>query len=236
MLKYTPYSFSKISTYNSCPRKFKYQYIDKIGKYEDSPALIKGRTIHYLIENSTVSPEEYSDEMKQNIVEYPETLEIKKNFEESALGRKYLVDIDKPPVQEFKLGLSLNLESKEYDKSSLFNGIVDYICVKSGVLYICDFKSGRYKEERYMDYSQLLYYAIYFFVKYNIQKINISYIYVEHNLENKLELDIKYLDNYKMDLLNNIKNIEEDREFLENKTKLCDYCGFQEICFPELYK
>lgn len=236
-LKFAPYSFSKISTYKSCPRKFKFQYIDKIGKYEDSPALIKGRTIHYLIENSVgivLSPEDYTEEMKQNILDYPETLDIKKNFEESELGKKYLQDIDKTPIQEFKIGLSHLLEAKDYDKTSMFNGIVDYICVKSGVLYLVDFKSGRYKEVRYMDYSQLLYYAIYFFQRYGIQKIVISFVYVEHNLENDIELDIQYLNNYKRELLTSIKNIEEDLDFPEKKSKLCDYCGFKEICFPEI--
>lgn len=234
MLKYQPYSFSKISTYKGCPRKFKYQYIDKIGKYEDSPALIKGRTVHYLIENSQLSPEEYSDEMKQNIQDYPGTLDIKKNFEESDLGKKYLLDIDKTAIQEFKIGLSNSLEPAEYAKESLFNGIIDYICVKDGVLYLCDFKTGRYKEVRFQDYSQLLYYAIYFFQKYKIQKIVISFIYVEHNLENDIELDIQYLNNYKRELLTSIKTIEEDIIFAEKKSKLCDYCVFKEICFPEI--
>ena len=235
MLKYQPYSFSKISTYKSCPRKFKFQYIDKIGKYEDSPALIKGRTVHYLIENSQLSPEEYSEEMKQNIQDYPGTLDIKKNFEESDLGKKYLRDIDKDAIQEFKIGLSNSLEPAEYNKESLFNGIIDYICVKEGILYLIDFKTGKYREVRFQDYSQLLYYAIYFFQKYGIQKIIISFIYVEHNLENDVELDIKYLNNYKKELLTSIKNIEDDVVFTEKKSKLCDYCGFHEKCFPELY-
>ena len=80
-IKFAPYSYSKISTFVSCPKKFKFQYIDKIGTFLDTPALIKGRTIHYLIENSSLSPDEYSDEMKQNIKDFPEALEIKNNFE-----------------------------------------------------------------------------------------------------------------------------------------------------------
>lgn len=234
MAKYAPYSYSKISTFKSCPLKFKFQYIDKIPGKMDTAALIKGRTIHYLIENSHLNENDYSEEMKQNIKDYPEALEIKKNFEQSELGIKYLKNIDKPATNEYKIGLSNLLEASEYSKDSLFNGIIDYICVKSGILYLCDFKSGKCRDVRYMDYNQLLFYAIYFFQKYKIKKIIISFIYVEHNLENDLELNIEYLDNYKRELLTNICQIENCIDFKPKTSALCDYCSFQEICVENL--
>lgn len=234
MAKYKPYSYSKISTFKSCPLKFKFQYIDKIPGKMDTVALIKGRTIHYLIENSHLGESEYSEEMKQNIKDYPEALEIKKNFENSNLGIKYLKNIDKPAMNEYKLGLSLSLEGIEYSKDSLFNGIVDYICVKSGYLYLIDFKSGKYKEPKYQDYNQLLFYAIYFFQKYKIPKIIISFVYVEHDIENDIELNIEYLDNYKRELLTSIVDIESCTDFQPKTSRLCDYCGFQEICVRNL--
>jgi CRISPR/Cas system-associated exonuclease Cas4 (RecB family) len=89
---------------------------------------------------------------------------------------------------------------------------------------------GKYRDNRWQDYNQLLFYAIYFFEKYKLEKIVISFIYVEHNLENILELNINYLDNYKKELLLNIKTIEEDLVFCAKKSKLCDYCEFQELC------
>lgn len=230
MVKYAPYSYSKISTFLSCPKKFKFQYIDKIGSFLDTPALIKGRTIHYLIENSSLSPELYTDEMKQNIQDFPETLEIKKNFENSELGIKYFKDIDKFPINEYKLGLDFTLSGVDYSKESLFNGIVDYICVKNSILYILDFKSGKYKDQKFQDYNQLLFYAIHFFEKYKVQNIIISFVYVEHNLENSMELNSEYLDNYKLELLKSIQLIENCQDFKPNKNKLCDYCAFKEIC------
>lgn len=234
MVKYKPYSYSKISTFKSCPLKFKFQYIDKISVKMDTEALIKGRTIHYLIENSHLHESEYAEEMKQNIKDYPDALLIKKNFEQSRLGIKYLQNIDKPAINEYKIGLSNLLEASEYSKDSLFNGIIDYICVKSGVLYICDFKSGKYREPKYQDYNQLLFYSIYFFQKYKIQKIIISFIYVEHDLENEIELNIEYLDNYKKELLSSIIEIENCSDFKPKTTRLCDYCSFQEICVVNL--
>lgn len=98
------------------------------------------------------------------------------------------------------------------------------------VLHLCDWKSGKYKDLRYQDFNQLLFYAIHFFEKYNVPKIIISFIYVEHNLENSIELNLDNLDRYKRELLINIKKIEDDTVFNKKITKLCDYCGFQPIC------
>ena len=146
------------------------------------------------------------------------------------LGFKYLKDIDKQPINEYKLGLDFTLSGSDYSKESLFNGIVDYICVKNSILYLIDFKSGRAKEQRFQDYNQLLFYAIHFFEKYRVPKIIISFVYVEHDLENSLELELKYLDNYKKELLQCIKQIEHCTDFKANKSKLCEWCGFKDIC------
>ena len=129
-LKYAPYSFSKISSFVSCPQKFKFQYIDKIGAFIETPALIRGRAVHYCIENFHLGVSEYSDEIKNSIKQFPEILDIVENFKKSNLGQKYLYNIEKTPINEYKIGLSKELEPTEYSKTSLFNGIVDYICVR----------------------------------------------------------------------------------------------------------
>jgi hypothetical protein len=51
--------------------------------------------------------------MKNNIKRYPEVLEIVENFKKSELGIKYLSNIKKEPIQEYRLGLN---EIKNDDK------------------------------------------------------------------------------------------------------------------------
>lgn len=48
------YSYSRISTYENCPRRFKYHYVDKIESYEDVEAFILGRAVHKGIELNSV--------------------------------------------------------------------------------------------------------------------------------------------------------------------------------------
>ncbi len=231
-MKYSPYSFSKISAYNSCARKFKYQYIDKIKRDKlPSDALIKGKTLHYILENLNISEEDYIDTMKENINNYPEIKEIINNFINSDLSKKYLNEIDNQAFNEIKIGITKDLQPSDYNNDNLFNGIVDYVCVKNKTLYVCDFKSGKYKYRNYQDFNQLLFYAIYFFLKYkNINKIIISYIYIEHNLENSLELRRDELQDYLKKFLLNVQKIESDEMFNKTESKLCDYCDFVDIC------
>ena len=43
------YSYSKVTTYNNCPRQYKYRYVDKLKTYDDfeaDNALIIGTAVH----------------------------------------------------------------------------------------------------------------------------------------------------------------------------------------------
>ena len=228
-LKYIPYSFSKISTFNSCPKKFEYNYILKLEDKTDTPALAKGRAVHSILEYYP----EFDNSLMHADPIYTEAKEICDNFLNSDLGKKYILN-DLPKFSEEKIALDINLNPCDYkDKNVLFKGIVDQIII-GNTLFLNDFKTGRYKDERYQSYDQLMFYAIYFFIKYtNIMEIHISYLYVEHNIENSLVLERKFLNNYIKTLITNIKKIEETIEFNKNESKLCDFCGFNEIC---LYK
>lgn len=221
-MKYTPYSFSRLSTHKQCARKFKYNHIDKVPvEKTDRTALLKGGAVHSIIEY-------YPNESSHKLA--PKYQHIVDNFVRTRLGEKYLT---KDSVREFNFGLKADLSVCEYsDKEALFRGSVDFICTIDNVLHLIDWKTGKYKEPSWQTYDQLVFYAIYFFQRYpNISKIKISYVYVEHvDMENDLELSREYLDVYVSDLMELINNIETDVQFLKNPSKLCDYCDFKIHC------
>ena len=190
----------------------------------DSPALAKGRCVHSIFEYSG----NVSDEVK-NSEYYQISRDIYEKFLQSDL--KHYVLTDKPKFAEQRIALNKELKPCDYkDKDVLFKGIVDQVLIDND-LYLNDFKTGKYVDERWQSYEQLLFYSIYFFIKHpNIQRIFISYLYVEHGLENKMMLERQYLENYKNILSTNISNIENDKTFNANITRLCDFCGFNPIC------
>ncbi len=91
IMKYAPYSFSKISLFEQCPLKFKFNYIDKLGIFQKSLATERGSYIHELLENDT---KEKETKFKFSIAtpeQQQECLDIYHKFKESELGQRYLI-------------------------------------------------------------------------------------------------------------------------------------------------
>jgi CRISPR/Cas system-associated exonuclease Cas4 (RecB family) len=225
MLKFAPYSYSRLNTHTQCPRKFKYTYIDKLPREEtDKTALYKGSALHSSLEN------------------YPEpgTHKLSSQYQpiiDKFLKSKYKSYLDIPHISELGIGLTEKLEPCEYSKNAMFRGFIDYFCIindENGVkMVIMDWKSGKNKEHRYQDFNQLMFYAIYMFKKYTkLNTIEIKYVYIEHDNDNSIVLQRKYLDNYSKTLLQTIKDTELSN-FEKCKSRLCDYCPYQKYCLND---
>ena len=224
-MKYSPYSFSKLSTHNQCNRKFKYTYIEKAPKSEkDMTPLLKGGAVHSILEHyPNKSPHKLAEKYQH----------IANKFLETDIAKEIFFG---DSVREYDFGLTKDLKPTKYnDKEALFRGSIDYIFT-TDKLNLIDFKTGKAKEQKWQSFDQLMFYAIYFFQKYpNINEINISYVYVEHeNYHNSIILERQYLKNYISQLLTLIKNVETDTEFKKNESKLCDWCEFKEYCTKDI--
>lgn len=221
-MKFAPYSFSKLTTFEDCPQRFKFQYIDKIRRDDRNEALIKGSNVHNILEK--FGTYRLNNSLEENIV---------RKYVKSEIAKKYLpslVGVEKS-IRETSIGLDENYNPcSYYDKKAIFRGKVDFICTIDNVLNICDYKTGKYKEEVFQDYRQLLLYSLFFFRKFeNIDTIRISYIYVEHELENTMTLERKYLDKYIETLQTMIQNVETATEYVK-KTKFCNWCPYKDLC------
>lgn len=223
MAKY-PLSFSTLNLHQQCPRKYKYSKIDKIDPgYRDMTPLLKGGAVHSNLENYP-NPGTHKLSSQYSY--------ITERFSQSDIGKKYL-EITKP-INELKFGLDRNLKEVDYSsKDAMLRGIIDRICVIDGVLNVIDWKTGKYRDEKFQDYNQLILYAVFLFNKYNIEKIRVSYVYVEHDLENSVVLERKYLEKYENTILNLINQLENDKEFNKNVSRLCDWCEYKEHCIAD---
>jgi len=226
MPNYRPYSYSRLSLHDQCPRKFKYSYIDKLERGPtDRTALLKGGAVHSILENYPNRTTHKLAHKYHHIVD---------KFLNGEVSQKYFGDVSF--MNEVSFGLTEELEPTTYgDKKALFRGKIDRVQVIDNLLYLCDWKTGKYREERFQDFRQLLFYAIYFFRRYpNINKIKICYVYVEHDLENEMILDREYLFNYVKQLTDIIIATESDREFPKSPSRLCDWCDYQQHCAKDI--
>ena len=209
------FSFSSLSLYNTCPFAYKLSYIDKV-KPVRSTALVKGSNVHSILEKY---PEIQEKEYKFN-----ENL-IVSNFLNSEIGN-YFKDVllNKKTAREFKFGLTRDFKNDTF-KDSFFHGIIDLIFFENDELNLCDYKTGKFKENQ--DFSQLLSYSI-FFKKYN--KIKINYLYVEHNKINSKIVTKEDIENTQNFIIKTTDIILQDKTFRRNCGKHCSWCQFSEKC------
>ena len=238
MGKFTPYSYSKMSTFFSCKRKFKFKYIDKV-KIEKCPqeALVKGYCCHLVLEHFPEFPTEELLEVQ------PEDfrnlgIETAKMFIETDLA-KSILNIN--GLKEYQFGITEEFRPCGYDDTTaLFRGSIDRINVlnDNGLHYeLIDYKTGKYKDINKQSYDQLSFYAMYMYLKYfNIipwKSIKIRYIYVEHSKENSLIITYEDFVNILKKFKSQISEIENCIVFSKTENRLCDWCDYQEICQNE---
>lgn len=224
-IKFAPYSFSKLNTYQTCPKRFKYKYIKKEKEGEcDKSALVRGSAIHEMFENHQKGKEpkksKYTAEFKKAL-ERPHVQKIKKHLESP-----------EKTCREISFGLTKDFAPCEYkDKNALFRGKIDLAYNDNGVLNLVDYKTGKPKDEKYQNYDQLLLYSIYFFERYPaLDKLKISYVYVDHDIVNSLVVLRTYIEKHKEHFLNIVKKIETDQEYLPKHSALCKWCPFENTC------
>ncbi len=224
-MKFAPYSFSRISTYQQCPRKFKYKYVDGADKEPvNLQPVLKGGCIHHILEHY---PKQSTHKLQ------PQYQHIVDKFLSTNLGKRLMF---RESTREYDFGLTEELEPCAYSNDAMFRGSVDYLYFDEDVLHLIDWKSGKHRDLRWQSFDQLMFYAVYFFIKFSkLQKIHVHYVYVEHDtLPNSLPMDRAHLDRYKLNLLENIHNIENDETFTKKKTKLCDWCEYSMHCDGDL--
>jgi hypothetical protein len=120
-MKPTRWSYSSLSTYEECPAKWRYEYIDGI-RPPPSPAMERGTMLHSMCEKVLNGEMETPGELAQ-------------------IGRvlERLKANDAKPERAWRL----DSEWKPVDSGSWLIGIIDVHFFKDGALHVYDFKSGR---------------------------------------------------------------------------------------------
>ncbi len=246
-MRFAPYSPSKISTWESCPRKFDYYYVSKVPtKSEYKIHFTRGSIIHSFLENHSKSTVEKLAALKtdKSILKSPyytkdmvkECFDVYKTFIATDLGKR-LLDY-KLLSTELSIALDKKLNSCDFwDENALFRGYIDAIFVdeETDHVYIVDWKTGKDRSVGLYQQSpdQLLMYAAWYFNHLPVEDLTIEYVFVEHNdahLDFRLSRD--RIEHYNKMLVKKILRIEKDTEFAKNEGPLCNYCEFYTLCNP----
>jgi hypothetical protein len=223
-LKFKPYSFSKIDTYQKCPYKFKLRYIDNIWpKNVDKFHTIRGTYMHNRLQYWGDSSISISTDglTAENITECERKLN---SFSLSDLGKDMMFG-GTLLKNELNIGIGLDWTPQPYKSKEnlLYKGKIDKISLFQNTLRVIDWKAGKVRQQS----IQLLSYALWAFLKWpQIKRIESSYIFLDHIQKHTEIYHRENIPHMKKSLLMGIKPIEKAPFYKKNPTGLCEYCEY----------
>ena len=158
------WSYSSISTYIQCPRKYQAEKVTKEVPYQDTEATLYGKAVH-------LAAEEFIRDGKP----VPDKFAFMRELLEpvSKYAGKHLC--------EYRLGLTRDLEPCEFfSKDVWWRGIPDFLALDGETATMIDYKTG--KSSKYADTKQLDLLALAIFKHFpEVKKIKAGLLFVIAN-------------------------------------------------------
>jgi putative RecB family exonuclease len=246
------YSISRINTYNSCPQKYKFHYIDRIKPPSGEVSLnsLVGSCVHKTLETM------YRKYMSTKI--WPTLEEIKEEYLE-IWDQEYsqniiVIHLADNPEKFKKDGLEilntyfLQQKEKEFIDQTIaversffvtidgykIKAIVDRIDYKENDTFLIhDYKTtSRFPEIKNLENDrQLPLYQMAVKETYpDAKNISLTWHFLRFSKSVTITKNDSELNEIKSEIVENIKTIELDRNFQPNKTPLCGWCSYKDIC------
>lgn len=244
------YSHSRISTFETCKLKYKYAYIDKVEtEIPGSVEAFMGSRVHETLEklykdlqfeklnelNTLLNfyEERWNEEWSDDIIIVKEDYKSGNYFD---MGKRMITDYYNH-YQPFNQAKTIGLETTDFydlDENHKIHVRIDRLASpEPGTYEIHDYKTNstlKTQDEADKD-RQLAVYAM--GVKRlfpDAKKIKLIWHMLAFDREVTSERTDSQLDELKEQILQQIKQIEEEQKFEPTKSGLCPYCEFQPIC------
>jgi putative RecB family exonuclease len=243
------FSHSKLTTYQQCPQKYKFRYIDEIPPPIRSIELHLGDSVHRALEKlyadalhgQTHSCDEILEFYQQKWDEgYTPQMRIVRSGTTAGtyleIGRRMLLAYHKK-FYPFTQSTTLELEQKfayPISEDHEIRGIIDRLA-KAGdsSLEIHDYKTSRRLPDpsQVASDSQLALYEIALRHRWpETGRISLVWHYLAFGKEIRITKTPRQLETIQQNTLSLIKRIESTTSFPTQVTPLCDWCEYKEIC------
>jgi putative RecB family exonuclease len=246
------YSHSRLSAFEQCPLRFRFQYIDRLKPdIEQSIEGFLGSQVHKTLEwiylQSAKGKILQLDEIIQNYIEnwnndFSSEIKIV-NGEYNAeyyfnQGIKFLIDYflkhspfrDNTIACEKRILVKLDPEGK-YQLQGYVDRIVHH--PDTNIFEIHDYKTGNFlKSQEELDNDrQLALYSIGIRESFEkVSDVHLIWHFLAFNKQMTSKRTSEQLENLKKEILELIKKIEATKEFNPHPTILCKWCAFRSYC------
>lgn len=250
------YSHSKLSCFEQCPLKFKFNYIDKVEtEIEDTVEAFLGSRVHEALRKlyfdlkfqklNTIKEllDFYNDEWKKNWND--NIIIIRKDFSKDnfrRMGEKYLIDYYER-YKPFNHTKTIGLETEDFvniGNNKIHVRIDRLALAKDGAYEIHDYKTSNSlpTQDDVDSDRQLAVYAYGVKTMYpDASEIRLIWHYLAFDKEMQSKRTDKQLEKLRQDVLKVIKEVEACRNFPSKESALCQWCEFRPICpnFKHIY-
>ena len=249
------YSHSSLGTYNSCPRMFKFRYIQKVTIPKVLPAHIYlGNVVHHLLKKvydiAAVGKLLPQDELVKDYTaewQKPIISQISVTSEHMAvddyieIGRKMLIDYYEeyqPFDQGTHLGSELNISFPLPGTNFGFRAVIDRLWRREdGVVEICDYKTGKLPAQGVNDETFRRQMGLYqLAVQSNFpdfESIELAQYFLKHGVRISCRLRPDELEElvekFRLEISESI-DAERRDDFPTKESGLCPYCDYLSLC------
>lgn len=233
------FSVSRVQTYLTCPKQYKYRYVDELKVYDDysdsANALYLGTALHTGLEKNV------DEAVKEYYSCYPV---INDRHVEEAMKLETLIQKAKALIPDGKNEVCISSED--------FIGFIDLLVDKgNGHFDIWDFKYSN-NVDKYMQSFQLHVYKYMYEMIYRMKVDNLYYLFIpktairqkktedltqfRKRLEDTLKglepsvVEVPYDASKVKEFKTAIRVIKNDQCFEYNPTRLCDWCDYKDFC------
>lgn len=228
-------SVSAIKTYQQCPRKYYYTYIDKKPK-KDWAHLKLGNFVHDALENFHKTASKENTEMGKvgdvmsrvcKAAAHKYGLSPEQRASAKEMLSKYLEKVRKtgmPKVIQNEKSFAIDLGD-----DVTIRGFIDRVDEKGASIDIVDYKTGKSK---YLDEFQLTVYALAVFHEYpDLNSVVGKYdVLAENSREIPYPISRTDTERCKDTIRKVASQIREEKSWEPKPTRLCSYCDFEAFC------
>ena len=238
MLKLSPYA---IGIYEQCPRRYRYQYIERlIGRYRKPwPWLTMGANIHHTLAQflSVVPVAERTVATIEKLLR-DQWRRSREGFADSEQEREYgeraLVQVrwfaSTQPVDVRPLMIE-RFHEAPVGENLILRGRIDRVDEDSdGGLHVIDYKTGKIPE--HPDTFQLLQYALILPRVLGQPVSHASYLYLGGGEWRTIQIEADHVEKARGAVLSIAARIRRETEFPVRVGSLCRFCDFLELCEP----
>jgi putative RecB family exonuclease len=241
------YSHSAISTFETCPHKFKLAYLDRLAPLRKNIEGFLGVRVHealeklyrdLLYERHTALDELLAFYNERWEREMCSAVFVAKEYDVDnyrMMGERYLTDYY-TAYNPFDEGRTIALEKRVFfplDNAHWIVGVIDRITEADGIYEVHDYKTSLYMptQQDIEHDCQLALYALALDYLYGVDDIELVWHFLAFNRE--LRLRKKTYEGVREEILAKIDRIEQAKEtgdFPAKESGLCPYCGYQPVC------